>query len=567
MNSGLNDALAFLENAATADLKPGKVRDVMHGQMDDILEAFYAELGGTEMAQHLGGEGTVERLKSAQQNHWLSLFDAEVSEDVRAAGNRIGTRHAEVGLSQSWYIAAYGWVIVKLIPMMMKRKRLGGGDAEAMLQTLVVRLFSDMTISLNGYEEKRLSQAVDETNLRNIETLGQMSETAVAFNDIMLQLSFLQQNSTDVATNGQAISAAASELVASVDEIARNSDCVSNEARESQQSASEGSAEINKLSGSISDIASAVDETANSVEGLAHASDQIGQIITDIENIAAQTNLLALNATIEAARAGDAGKGFAVVAGEVKQLASQTASATDDITKRIGALREGMERIETHMRSSNAAVDSGKGAIGDVLQRMDQIASQVSSVSGRMGEITGILTQQQGTSSEIAANIDAIAGKASSNDELVNTIAGGMRDSSKKLFDNALKMFDAQSSVSLCYMAKIDHVIFKQRTIDACMGRETWAAADMPDHHTCRLGKWYDGIQNETVRAHPAFMALVEPHKQVHAAARAALEAAASGDQTTVSVHLKELDEASQAVLSGLDELSLVIANLEKQAA
>ena len=99
------------------------------------------------------------------------------------------------------------------------------------------------------------------------------------------------------------------------------------------------------------------------VDALARASQRIGEIVAQIEAIAKQTNLLALNATIEAARAGEAGKGFAVVATEVKNLANQTARATDDIRGRIATLKSDMDAIVATMRAGAETVGAGQEAV------------------------------------------------------------------------------------------------------------------------------------------------------------------------------------------------------------
>ncbi|HYD31032.1 MAG TPA: methyl-accepting chemotaxis protein [Azospirillaceae bacterium] len=139
--------------------------------------------------------------------------------------------------------------------------------------------------------------------------------------------------------------------------------------------------------------------TDQTVDGLASAAQRIGEIVSLIHDIASQTNLLALNATIEAARAGEAGKGFAVVAGEVKNLASQTARATDEITLQITEIQQ----------ATRQAVDA------------------IRAVGGTVGQVNTVVTsiveanqQQSATTREIARNVhDA----ANGNEEVSRTIA------------------------------------------------------------------------------------------------------------------------------------------------
>nr|WP_281253884.1 methyl-accepting chemotaxis protein [Flavimobilis soli] len=119
------------------------------------------------------------------------------------------------------------------------------------------------------------------------------------------------------------------------------------------------------------------DATNERVEALAHASQEIGQVVRTIQEIAAQTNLLALNATIEAARAGDAGKGFAVVAGEVKELAAQTARATAEVEGKVAAINTEVTGITMALAEISATV----GRINESQETISEVvAHQVGAV-------------------------------------------------------------------------------------------------------------------------------------------------------------------------------------------
>ena len=129
---------------------------------------------------------------------------------------------------------------------------------------------------------------------------------------------------------------------------------------------------------------------------------EIGEVIKVISDIAEQTNLLALNATIEAARAGEAGKGFAVVATEVKNLATQSARAAENIAQRITATQEQTGRSVAsidQVADAMARVSGSIGAIHDVIARIDEIA----------GSIAAEVAQQTATTSEIGRNVSQVA--------------------------------------------------------------------------------------------------------------------------------------------------------------
>jgi methyl-accepting chemotaxis protein len=148
-------------------------------------------------------------------------------------------------------------------------------------------------------------------------------------------------------------------------------------------------------------------ETNTIVTKLGESSAEIGQVIKVITSIAQKTDLLALNATVEAARAGEVGAGFAVVANEVKELAKQTATATEDISRKIAA-------IQADAKSAVSAIATISGVIGQVNDISGTIATAVEEQSATTAEMSRNVSEAARGSGEVAQNIQGVAQAAQS---------------------------------------------------------------------------------------------------------------------------------------------------------
>jgi len=203
-------------------------------------------------------------------------------------------------------------------------------------------------------------------------------------------------------------SAAAAQTTSSVESVAAA-------AEEMASSISEISRQVMR-SKQIADRASEdVQRTNSAVGSLSQASDKIGEVLTLIQAIASQTNLLALNATIEAARAGEAGKGFAVVASEVKNLASQTARATEDIAAQIAAVQR-----------DSAETSSAIQAIGKTIVEVNEISTSIAAAMEQQGastnEISRNAAQAAAGTREVAETMVQVTGAAEQSGEAAGEV-------------------------------------------------------------------------------------------------------------------------------------------------
>ncbi|PHS79572.1 MAG: methyl-accepting chemotaxis protein [Rhodospirillaceae bacterium] len=222
------------------------------------------------------------------------------------------------------------------------------------------------------------------------ETAGQSEIVATAAN-----------NATE---NVQTVASATEELSSSIQEISR---------QVSQSTQIAGSAVIE------------VESTNEKIQGLAEAANKIGEVVAMITDIADQTNLLALNATIEAARAGDAGKGFAVVASEVKNLANQTAKATEEISSQIGDIQS----------ATNTAVEA-IGSIGGTINELNEISSAIAAAVEEQGaatqEIARNVEQAANGTTEVSSNIAGVQQAAGETGHSANDMLGAATELSQQ---------------------------------------------------------------------------------------------------------------------------------------
>ena len=429
-HSSFKQELANFEKAFAAIIAAAVMKQQLIDQVTSYTEAF---------ANWIASTGKISRalaVITAETRQMLPAADeiiasagrktASAAEGVAASQQQTKLLIIGIGIAVVGLGLIFNWLIGRSITGPLKRlsaamKKLAAGDSTvdipatdakdeigAMARTVIV--FRD-----NAIEREQLA-VTQETSVRERERRAEtIAATVAGFEETVDQaLAKVRGAAERLETASSALNGAADAVSAQASSAEERVGAASMNVATAASSAEELATSIGEIAGQAAtstEVASrAVTEAQRTVETmsqLATAATRIGEVIGLIQAIAGQTNLLALNATIEAARAGEAGRGFAVVASEVKNLAGQTARATEEVATQIGAIQS---------------------AAGDATEAIEQVNKIISEMSGIAARVAAAVEEQNAAVATIAEGVNRASAEARSGAEAMTRVAGASAD-------------------------------------------------------------------------------------------------------------------------------------------
>ncbi|MFB3302355.1 methyl-accepting chemotaxis protein [Pseudomonas sp. AMR01] len=340
--------------------------------------------------------------------------------EIRAVTWAVGIRLV-IGsvLAMLLAVVATVWLLrSKLQPLsdlVRQAEALGAGDLSARLNVSSHDEIGQLASSFNQMGEalstmvSRIRTAAEEVNSR-AQALSGLSGGAYEG---------MEQQSGEITSMAGAVE----EFSATSLNIADNMGNTERLAQENAQQTRIGRTSMQEASSSLEHIAASLNSTATVINTLGQRSQEIGGIVGVITSIAEQTNLLALNAAIEAARAGEQGRGFAVVADEVRNLASRTRQATDEISVMIQSIQQETGNAISTMEQGNTLMQEGLSRNADVASALARIDEQSRSAGQQFAAITTATQEQSSTATLLSSNLQSIALANSEQREVVSNLA------------------------------------------------------------------------------------------------------------------------------------------------
>ena len=400
------------EKRLLAGLPEGKLKDLIAGKTNQAAVGYFNFVQEEVVAAMLQGHQKKAADSIPAANDKYVVDKAAIDEVLQIANQMLESERKEathVIASRTTILVVLGvgiGAIITILGWMIGRSVASGiGAMLVVLEQIAannlagddVRVTSRDDLGKAGTAINQMKESLSRIVLAITETSVQVASASEELSNTSQQIT---ANSEETSAQAKVVSDAAQQVSQNLHTVATGAEEMSVSIKEIAKNATEAA----KVATSAVTVA---ETTTATVSKLGVSSTEIGQVIKVITSIAQQTNLLALNATIEAARAGEAGKGFAVVANEVKELAKETAKATEDISRKI-------EAIQSDTKAAVEAISTISGVIHQINDISSTIATAVEEQNATTNEMSRNVSEAAQGSGEITSNISGVAQAAES---------------------------------------------------------------------------------------------------------------------------------------------------------
>jgi methyl-accepting chemotaxis protein len=427
MGQGVSDVAPLIKSSREVErvrdlrvLATGSIDERQAGEMDQLERDVVRTKTPVMFEEGFNGEAVIRAVDPLiATTECISCHDAKEGDVLATVSLRYSMQehYAQIA-SERWLIIgmALPTIVLTFLGVMAATRRsivrpLGDG-----IHVLSVMATGDLTVRMQGEYKGDLGLLKESINTVGsaledalIKVTEAANATASASAEISSSTEEMASGSREQTTRAGEVSGAVDDMTKIILANARNARNVSETAKQARISAEQGGRVVNDTVEGMKRIADVVNQGAETVRELGRSSDQIGEIISVIDDIADQTNLLALNAAIEAARAGEQGRGFAVVADEVRKLAERTTRATKEIAGMIKKIQSdtigavgSMERGTNEVERGIKLADKAGASLQEIVQVIQQVTDMVSQIASQSGA-------QSNSSEEISRNVEAIS--------------------------------------------------------------------------------------------------------------------------------------------------------------